>query len=626
MRHKKSRAAALFLTAALTLSAAFGAPAPARAVTSSDKVPDPRVTSATVTPASPGVGSPFGVDLKFSQDITHFADWDKNNNNNYDDYVVKADVTEASGSISVSHKEFTATSVGPDDSDDNAISYDLYIPQKDLKRTGSGFGVLKFTITYYTKYEDNNKEIAKSKDGDHDLKFTVEYLVFSKLESSSGTEDQGQLTVSSYKLDHSPVKEGETFGLTLTVKNTGPAACDNVLSVLDLSGAEGVSIRGETDTKTLGSLNPGATATVNYPLACLPKMATGSYPVGITLSGDDTDKCTSKIYLPITGTKTGKDDTGEVGDSKPQLIIESYDFGGKAVTGGQEFNLVMNVRNTGSTAISNCKMTVGSDTGDSDSDKTPTTGSVFTPSQSSNTFFIPQLGAGATVKKTIALLPKADAAPNSYGVSVNFSYDAVVDSKRQTLTAQETITIPLSQPIRFEVGEPGLSNPLSAGEAGQVSIDYVNKGKSKVYNVSVELAGNFETEEGTQYIGNVDSGASDTFQAALTPQQEGTLSGTATFSYEDAAGKVTTVVKKFSAEVQSAEAPANGDASGVNPDGSVPGGQKQGGLNWKLWAGIAAGAVILAAGTVVILKKRKAKKLRLLEEADAYDDKPGGGT
>ena len=624
MRYKKGGAAALLLTAALTLSAAFSMSAPARGATSSDKVPDPRVTSATVTPASPGVGSPFGVDLTFTQTVYDF-DCDKDIDKDH----IKIDVTEASNSISVSHQAYFAENIstGPSESGNTELSYDLHMQQKDLKRTGSGFGVLKFTITYYSKYDNNGKEVAKSRDGDHDLKFTVEYLVFSKLESSSGTENQGQLTISSYKLDHSPVKEGETFGLTLTVKNTGPTACANVLSVLDLSGAEGVSIRGQTDTKTLGNLNPGATATVNYPLACVSKMTTGSYPVGITLSGDDTDKCTSKIYLPITGTKTGKDDTGEVGDSKPQLIIESYDFGGKAVTGGQEFNLVMNVRNTGSAAISNCKMTVGSDTGDSDSDKTPTTtGSVFTPSQSSNTFFIPQLGAGATVKKTIALLPKADAAPNSYGVNVNFSYDAVVDSKRQTLTAQETITIPLSQPIRFEVGEPGLSNPLSAGEAGQLSIDYVNKGKSKVYNVSIELAGDFETEEGTQYIGNVDSGASDTFQAALTPQKEGTLSGTATFTYEDAAGKVTTVVKKFSAEVQPAGAPTAGGPEGANPEGKPGNGPKKGGPDWKLWAGIAAGVVVLAAGTIVFLKKRKAKKLRLLEEADAYDDEPGGGT
>jgi hypothetical protein len=633
MRHKKCSAAALLLTAALMLSAVFGGTVPARA--NVKEIQDPRVTSATVNPAAPGVGSPFDVDLTFTQTF----DTGNTNSDSSDIYTALSnnniyavfDVGAETGSVSVSKSDFSAKIETPDDDDESypegtgIVTYHLYLPQRYLKRMGSGYGVLKFKITYCTDAKGNDVVTYDNNDRTKVPTYTVEYLVFSKLDSSSETENQGQLTVSSYKLDHSPVREGETFGLTLTVKNTGSVACDNVLSVLDLSGAEGVSIRGETDTKTLGNLSPGAAATVSYPLACLAKMETGSYPVGISLSADDTDKSASKIYLPITGTKTGKDDTGEVGDSKPQLIIESYDFGGKAVTGGQEFNLSMNVRNTGSIPIDNCKMTVGSDTGDSDSDKAPTTGSIFTPSQSSNTFFIKTLGAGATVKKEIALLPKADAAPNSYGVIVNFSYDAVVDGKRQTLTSQETITIPLSQPIRFEIGEPALSNPFFAGEAGQISVDYVNKGKSKVYNVSVELAGNFDTEEGTQYIGNLDSGSSDTFQAALTPQKEGALSGTATFSYEDASGKVTTVVREFSTEVQAAEAPAMGGPDGMNPEGKPGAGPQNGGPGWKLWAGIAAGVVVIIAGTVVFLKKRKAKKLRLLEETDDYDDEPGGG-
>ncbi|MCI1965229.1 MAG: hypothetical protein LKJ17_03725 [Oscillospiraceae bacterium] len=614
MKKIKCRVAALLFTAALMVSTAFGAAVPASA-NSRDQAPDPRVTSAAVTPAEPGVGSPFGVDLTFTQTIDNFdyADIDH----------IKIEVTKASGSVSVSHKGYYAENISESPSEDgmSVCSYDLHIPQKYLKRSGDDYGVLKFEITYYSSTDD--EEIAESTSDDHDLKFTVEYLVFNQLDSGSDTKSEGKLTVSSYRLDHSPVQEGETVGLELTVKNAGTVACTGVRSVLDLSGAAGVSINGETDTKILGNLNAGETVNVTYPISCLSKMTTGSYPVGISLSADDANESLSKIYIPITGTKTGEDDTGEVGDSKPQLIIQSYDFGGKAVTGGQEFDLTMNVRNTGSVSIENCKMTVGSDTGDSDSNTA--VGSVFTPSQSSNTFFISKLGAGATVKKKIALLPKADASPNSYGVIVNFSYEAIVDEKRQTLTSEETITIPLAQLTRFEVGDPALGNPFFMGESGEISIDYVNKGKSKVYNVAVELAGDFDTEEGSLYIGNLDSGASDTYQAAITPRQEGTLTGTATFSFEDATGQVMKVVKEFSAEVQAAEVPAMDEMDGMNPDGSMPGDQVQSGPGWKLWAGIAAGAAVVVVGTVVLLKKRRARKMRLLEEADDYDDEPGEG-
>ncbi len=612
MNHRAFRITALLLAAALTVSLALGQAFPARADAS--RAPDPRVTAAAVTPSEPGIGSPFGVDFTLTQSIMNFDISDVDH--------IKIDVTAASGSVSVGHKGYYAENLTESSGDGAAVlSYELHIPQKYLKRTGAGYGVLNLEVVYYKSTDD--KTVAEDGNG-RDLRFTVEYLVFGKQAASSEAESGGRLTVDSYSLDHTPVREGETFRLTFTVKNTGSAACASATAVLDLSGAAGVSISGETDTKSLGSLDAGATATVTYPLVCFAKMTTGSYPAGIVLSADDVAAATSKIYLPVTGTKTGADDTGKVGDSKPQLIIASYDFGGKAVVGGQEFRLVMNVRNTGSVPIDNCKMTVGSEAGDSDSNTT--VGSVFTPSQASNTFFIPSLGAGAAVSKEIALLPKADASSDSYGVTVNFSYDAVLDGKRQSLTSQETVTIPLTQPVRFEVGEPGLSNPLFTGETGQIGIEYVNKGKSKVYNVSVEFSGNFDTTEGSLYIGNLDSGASDTFQASLTPRQEGTLSGTATFRYEDASGKATSVSKKFSAEVQPAEAQAANGKEGTASEGNTPGGTSPGGHGWKLWTGIAAVAAALVAGTAVFLKKRKARKLRLLEETDDYDDGPGGGS
>lgn len=631
---KRKKLFALLFSAAFAASA-LGAPVPAAAATVN--LPDPRVSLANGTslPDGIGVGSIFDLDLNF----THAFDVSGKSQNEIaafneledagDELYAEIDVSSETGSVSVGKSSYTIKAEITDEDEEETssyrtVTYHLYLPQKELKRTGSSYGVLKFKVTYYDIDSNAKKKdkIENGTDGKSLPTFTVEYQVFPKLEGST-TQGDGRLSVESYRLDHSPVKEGEKFSLTMTVKNAGGIACMNARSVLDLSGADGVSIDGVTDTKELGTLAAGATASVTYPLVCLPKMTTGSYPVGVTLSADEADAASSKLYIPVTGTKTSEDDTGEAGESKPQIIIESYDFGGTAATGGQEFNLAMRIRNTGEIAIENCKMTVGSA---ADNDDSNTAGSIFTPAKSSNSFFIQKLGAGAAVDEEIALLPKADASPNSYGVVVNFSYDAVVDGKRQTLTAEETITIPLAQPDRFEVGEAVLSNPMFLGEGGQLSIDYVNKGKSQVYNVSVEIAGNFQTDEGSTYIGNLDSGTSDTFQAALTPTEEGSLTGTATFRYEDAAGKVTEIAKDFSCEVQAQEVPAMGPG-GIpgKPGMEEPGGPAQGGPGWKLWVGIFVAAAVLAAATVIVLKKRKAKKLRLLEEADDYDDEPNGG-
>jgi hypothetical protein len=266
-------------------------------------------------------------------------------------------------------------------------------------------------------------------------------------------------------------------------------------------------------------------------------------------------------------------------------------------------------------------MTVSSESGASDSDKA-VTGGAFTPAKSSNTFFIPSLKAGGTVREQIDLLPLADAAPQSYGVSVAFKYEAVVDGKRQSLDAQETIAIPLTQPDRFEVNDAVLQDPLFLGEPGQLTVNYVNKGKSKVFNLSVKLEGNFTTGDGNTYIGNLDSGTGDSFQATLNPSAEGTLQGKATFSYEDAGGTTKTVVKEFTGEVVSAQ-----DMGADLPSKDLPVEGKPSSPPWRIW--VISGSALLAAGVlaflIVFLKKRKAKKLRLLEETDDYDDAPGGG-
>ncbi|WP_444645424.1 cell adhesion protein [Caproiciproducens sp. R1] len=470
-----------------------------------------------------------------------------------------------------------------------------------MKRSTDRAGTLKFSITYY--------------DGDTKLDtFTVQKTIFDPDSTSSDTEDQGKLVVQSYRLDHTPVKEGEKFNLTFTLKNTGSVVCDNIMAVLDISTAEGVSINGVTDTQYINTLDTGATATISYPMTCLSKMTTNNYVVSLILSADELDKSvTSKVFIPVTGTKTDKDET--TNESKPLIIIENYDYGGKAVMGGKEFNLAMRFKNTSAnTQIENLKITVSSVAGDDDK----SVAGAFTPAKSSNTFYIPKVGPNAVFAEQIALIPKADATPNSYGVSIAFNYEAVLDGKRDAIEATETISIPLSQSDRFEANEAELQGPISLGDSGQLNINYVNKGKSKIFNLSVKLDGNFTTGESNTYIGNVDSGVGDTFQATLNPTEEGTMTGTATFSYEDANGEIKNLVKEFSCEVMAAMGPGEG----IDSEPAVP--ANAGASSPPLWwvlggiGGVVAGIIVL----VIILKKRKAKKLKQLEQSDDYDDLP----
>lgn len=593
--------AVISITVTICLAAAVLIGSLPAALAATTVKPDPIVQSEKLSVPK---GNPFEATFDFIHD-------------NYSDYhlvdKIIISVSSPNGAISLAKRSFSTQYNEIEENplianETHAFSYRLTVPEKYLTRVGEGSGTLKFAVSYYDftgKWLDS---------------FTVQKTIFDSTGTSpSSTAEGGLLSVSSYSVDHSPIKEGEKFRLALTVKNNGGAACSNIMSALDVSAAEGISIDGVTDTQYISSIGAGSTAVITYPMTCLAKMATNNYALGVTLSADEMSKAaTSKIYIPVAGTKTDKDTGTTVGASKPQIIIESYDYGGASVTGGKEFLLTMNIKNTGTAPIENIKMTVSSTAeGTAETD----TGGAFTPSKSSNTFFISKLGGGAVVQKQIALLPKSDAAPKSYGVGVGFKYEAVLDSKRESLEAQETIAIPLTQPDRFEANDAALPGPMYLGSPGQLSINYVNKGKSKVFNLSVKLAGNFTTAEMNSYIGNLDSGAGDTFQATLNPTAEGKMTGTAVFSYEDANGVTKSLTKEFTCEVMAV--PNGGEGVSSEPAPLPDAGKSS--VPWQIPA--AGGAVILAAIVVFVIihKKRKAKKLRLLEESDDYDDQPAGG-
>lgn len=597
MRLEKRRLASLFLTFLIAAAFCMGYP-PAKA----SNTADPEIYSEKQTVLK---GSPFQTVFYFKH--AYYSST----------YDIVIDVNNANGAISLGKKTFSSKkgeidkengevntdSSKSSDDDDSYYKYDykLVIPEKYMKRVGDGAGTLKFTIRYY---DSNGAKLGT---------YLVQKTVFDPTGANS-TEENGRLQLQSYRMDHSPVKEGEKFNLILTIKNNGPSACNNVMSVLDPSSAEGISIHGVSDTQYIDSIAPGQSVNITYPMTCLSKMVTGNYTVSVILSADELSKSlTSKIFLPVIGTKADKDAVSNSNESKPLIIIESYDYGGKPVMGGKEFNLAMHFRNTNTTTqIENLKITVSSVAGTDDK----SAAGAFTPAKSSNTFFISKVAPGSSFTEQIALIPKADATPNSYGVTVAFTYEAVLDGKREAIEANEIISIPLVQSDRFEANEAELQDLISMGDAGQLNISYVNKGKSKIFNLSVKLEGNFSTESANTYIGNVESGTGDTFQASLSPLEEGTLTGKAIFSYEDANGNVKSLVKNFSCQVIAPQ--DNGEGLDSEP-GSSPDVSKKPPL-WMILAG--TGVVVVAAVAVflVIRKKRKAKKQKMLEESDDYDE------
>ena len=605
------------LTVLVLLSMLLASAAPVLAV---DYEPDPVVYADKQTVAK---GTPFEATFIFDHsDYSSTTSVER----------VDIDVSSVTSAISLGKKSFSTDKqeiISTDDTDIELPSssedtssdrvdfgYKLTIPEKYMKRVNDKVGTLRFKITYY----DKNDSRLNS--------FTVQKTIFDPVGDGASSDDEEEekkpvLTVTTYATDPaSGLKEGDAFNLKVTVKNNSSEVCNNIVAAFDNTNAPEIAMRGAMDTLYIDSLPAQATATLTYPLMCAAKMETKSYPVSIKFTSSDLaadSNVAPRIFVPVKGTKVSEEDKEDgLSTSIPQIIIENYDYGGLSVTGGTEFMLTMNFRNTSpKVSIENLKMTVSA-TPDGDEGVV-----AFTPSRSSNTFFIQNVKAGGGFQEKIALYPKVDAAPKSYGVTIDYTYEAVVDDIRKSdLKGTETISIPLTQPDRFEVNQVDLYGPVYMGDQGQLSINYVNKGKSKIFNLAVQLEGNFTSEDMSGYIGNVDSGTGDSFDASLMPTDVGTMAGTATFTYEDSNGETKEIKKEFSCEV----IPLPTDMGGEYPGGEVPPDDgtvtPAGPPVWAIALTAGGGLILLIVIIVFVRKKLKARKLRMLEADDDYDDQP----
>ena len=176
----------------------------------------------------------------------------------------------------------------------------------------------------------------------------------------------------------------------------------------------------------------------------------------------------ASVTIPCTPSETAGGDGESV--FAPNIIIESYDFGGEFVTAGDTFPLSVNIKNTSSNAvIENLKVTVNGASNNVDG------GIAFSPANSSNSFFFEKIDAKGTENIALDLIAKSDAVPNSYPVEISFVYEYSVGGKRyQASPVTETITIPLQQEDRLTVNQPEYPNyAVGVGEMCYISTSIV---------------------------------------------------------------------------------------------------------------------------------------------------------
>ncbi|HPW41983.1 MAG TPA: hypothetical protein PLW98_10760, partial [Bacillota bacterium] len=327
-------------------------------------------------------------------------------------------------------------------------------------------------------------------------------------------------------------RANENFTLSFDVLNEGKSDARNVK--LTVKGDEGI-ISKSPDVRIIENLSAGEQQKLEYVLYANNETKTQNYNIMISLEYEDAEKEGSKHSV---NQYAGVYVNGGNSKITPKIIISNYNFEPKLVRAGEEFSMDLTFMNTSSTKeVKNIKIYL---TG-IDSDKEGNV--VFTPVGSSNTFFVDAIKPKGTAVRSITMYTIPDAQPKYYNITANIEYQ---DDDGTEYKAEELIGIPVIQQSKLDTSEIGLPPEAFVGQPIPVSLQYYNKGKTKLSNLMIKIEGDFLIENGEAFIGNFESGSSDYYDAMITPMNPGPAKGKVVFSYEDPSGEEFTYEREFS--------------------------------------------------------------------------------
>lgn len=268
-----------------------------------------------------------------------------------------------------------------------------------------------------------------------------------------------------------------------------------------------------------------------------------TFDVTYTLSSGETETTTIDTFIETVG-KTGA--TSEDGSkvSTPRLIVSGFTTTPETVKAGDTFTLTLHITNTSkATAVSNLTFDLQAPVSGTGNDNTSDT-AAFLPVSGSSIIFVDSIAAGATKDISIDLESRADLSQKPYVLTVNMEYE---DSEYNAYTADASVSIPIKQEARFDIGTIDvMPASIAVGSESNVMFSINNTGKTTLYNVNVTFDSASVTG-GDTFLGNIEVGATGNVDAMITGEAVTADDGKvkAIISYEDESGNVSTQEKEF---------------------------------------------------------------------------------
>lgn len=298
--------------------------------------------------------------------------------------------------------------------------------------------------------------------------------------------------------------------------------------------------------------------------------------------------------------------------NQPKIMVSYYQLNPQIAQAGKNFDLSFGLYNTNSkNAIYNLKATIEQNLGaqpqnSGGNNAMVSDGSVFSPVNQSNSFYVAALYPWNTANKHITMNVLPNAVAGNYVINLSIEYE---DADGNQYKTTEAIGIPVVQRAGVTMSEVK-TDELMVGNPTEMSINIYNTGKDNLNTFMCDVIGKgIKIENDRKFIGNFNTGTQETFSFTAKPTRTGEIEGQIMVSYEDSTGKVHTQTKDFKKEVmegmpEDMGADMNGEMTGEmgTEDPNMGGGSVL--TSPFVWVGLIV-ILILAA---ILYKKKKAKK------------------
>ncbi|MCL2572999.1 MAG: hypothetical protein FWE34_00425 [Defluviitaleaceae bacterium] len=473
--------------------------------------------------------------------------------------------------------------------------------------------------------------------GSHPITFTLRYdnaagevvtenftFYVTIMGDGAGTEtDRSRLTITNISSPAGIFSPNDEVNFSITIQNTGERDATNVRISAD---PESGVVPRLASIQTLPTLAVGQSHTFSFAFSPTSSAQSQFHNIGFEIAYD-----TGQINNgnPVRGgfeqfagfnvyNPDADDDVDDTNRSVPRIIISDYTINSgnpdqpMIVMANSEFDLTLTMLNTHSErTIGNIRVTwevsaitVGNEI---------TGGNVFTPVDSSNTFFIDTIPPRGIYEHHMRLFAIPDAAPRNHVITINFEYE---DAEGNPFDATESIGVNVRQESRLEMSIPSIPTVVTEGDRISAEVILLNAGRSTLFNLRVRLEGEGITPH-EEVFGNVQSGHFNNSWAQIFAVQSGPSTIYIIATFDDEMGQQHTVTETVEIEILSMmdfggwDDGGFGDWNGGGGDFGFWGEEgfgEDGGFLTNIWFWVAIGGGLIAVTGVTILLVRRRKK------------------